>query len=238
MERELRFDQQVFVNPGRPLVYCLGGSKPDDILEVMKYVLEKGVVDDVLTCGVLGQLLLLARGVQLGEKTVNWLTERHYLDYVDDVKDLLSRFGAWIRVPVDLAYNDEGKRTEVSVQNLPGSGIVADIGKNTITAYKSIISKSKTVVTKGPAGVYEVPEFATGTKALLEAIGSSRAFSLVGGGHMLSAIRELGIDETSFSYVSLGGGALINYLSGKGLPAYDALRQAAARAKELEIERV
>jgi phosphoglycerate kinase len=168
--------------------------------------------------------------VQLGETTVNWLTERHYLDYVDDVKDLLSRFGAWIRVPVDLAYNDEGKRTEVSVQNLPGSGIVADIGKNTITAYSSIISKSKTVVTKGPAGVYEIPEFATGTKALLEA--------LVGGGHMLSAIRELGIDETSFSYVSLGGGALINYLSGKGLPAYDALKQAAARAKELEVERV
>jgi phosphoglycerate kinase len=124
------------------------------------------------------------------------------------------------------------------VQNLPGSGIVADIGKNTITAYKSIISKSKTVVTKGPAGVYEVPEFATGTKELLEAIGSSRAFSLVGGGHMLSAIRELRIDEASFSYVSLGGGALINYLSGKGLPAYDALKHAAARAKELEVERV
>jgi phosphoglycerate kinase len=237
MERELRFDQQVFVNPERPLVYCLGGSKPDDILQVMKYVLEKGVVDDVLTCGVLGQLLLLARGVQLGEKTVNLLKERHYLDYVDDVKDLLSRFGAWIRAPLDLAYNDEGKRTEVRVENLPGPGIVADIGKNTITAYKSIISKSKTVVTKGPAGIYEVPEFATGTKALLEAIGSSRTFSLVGGGHMLSAIRELGIDETSFSYVSLGGGALINYLSGKGLPAYDALKQAAARAKELEVER-
>ncbi|MGZ7188666.1 MAG: phosphoglycerate kinase, partial [Halobacteriota archaeon] len=72
---------------------------------------------------------------------------------------------------------------------------------------------------------------ATGTKALLEAIGSSRAFSLVGGGHLLSAIRELGIDETSFSYVSLGGGALINYLSGKGLPAYDALKQAALRVE-------
>jgi phosphoglycerate kinase len=238
MERELCFDRQVFVNPERPLVYCLGGSKPDDILEVMKYVLEKGVVDDVLTCGVLGQLLLLARGVQLGEKTVNMLKERHYLDYVDDVKDLLSRFGAWIRVPVDLAYNDKGKRTEVRVENLPGPGIVADIGTNTITAYKSIIMKSKTVVTKGPAGVYEVPEFATGTKALLEAIGSSKAFSLVGGGHMLSAIRELGIDETSFSYVSLGGGALISYLSGKGLPAYDALKQAAVRAKEIEVGRV
>lgn len=241
MERELRCDQRVFTNPERPLVYCLGGSKPDDILEVMKYALGRGVVDDVLTSGVLGQLFLLAAGRKLGEETDTLLREKRYLDHMGDVKDLLSRFGARIRVPVDLAYNDEGKRIEVGVQNLPGTGIVADIGKETITAYESIINDAKTVVTKGPAGVYEVPGFADGTKALLEAIGSSRAFSLVGGGHMLSAIRELGIDETSFSYVSLGGGALINYLSGKGLPAYDALKQAAVRFKgsrELDVERV
>jgi len=231
MERELRFDQQVFTSPERPLVYCLGGSKPDDILEVMKYALERGVVDDVLTSGVLGQLFLLAAGRKLGEETDTLLREKRFLDHMGDVKDLLSRFGARIRVPVDLAYNDEGKRIEVGVQNLPGTGIVADIGKETIIAYESIINDAKTVVTKGPAGVYEVPGFAAGTKALLEAIGSSRAFSLVGGGHTLSAIRELGIDETSFSYVSLGGGALINYLSGKGLPAYDALKQAALRVR-------
>jgi phosphoglycerate kinase len=240
MERELRFDQQVFTNPERPLVYCLGGSKPDDILEVMKYALERGVVDDVLTSGVLGQLFLVASGRKLGEETDALLREKRYLDDMGDVKDLLSRFGARIRVPVDLAYNDEGKRIEVGVRSLPGTGIVADIGKETIAAYESIINDAKTVVTKGPAGVYEVPGFAAGTKALLEAIGSSRAFSLVGGGHTLSAIRELGIDETSFSYVSLGGGALINYLSGKGLPAYDALKQAAVRVKgsrELEVER-
>jgi phosphoglycerate kinase len=240
MERELRFDQQVFTNPERPLVYCLGGSKPDDILEVMKYALERGVVDDVLTSGVLGQLFLVALGRKLGEETDALLREKRYLDDMGDVKDLLSRFGARIRVPVDLAYNDKGKRIEVGVRNLPGTGIVADIGKETIAAYESIINDAKTVVTKGPAGVYEVPGFAAGTKALLEAIGSSRAFSLVGGGHTLSAIRELGIDETSFSYVSLGGGALINYLSGKGLPAYDALKQAAVRVKgsrELEVER-
>jgi phosphoglycerate kinase len=157
-----------------------------------------------------------------------------------EVKDLLDRFGARIRIPLDLAYNDEGKRIEVGVLNLPGKGLVADIGKETITAYESIIKDAKTVVTKGPAGVYELPGFAEGTRALLKAIGSSRAFSLVGGGHMLSAIRQLDIDETSFSYVSLGGGALINYLSGKGLPAYDALKQAALRLRgslELEVER-
>ncbi|MEI7827311.1 MAG: phosphoglycerate kinase [Euryarchaeota archaeon] len=241
MERELRCDKQVFANPERPVVYCLGGSKPDDTLEVQKYALGRGVVDNVLTSGVLCQLFLLAAGRKLGEETDTLLRDKHYLDHMGDVKDLLNRFGARIRVPVDLAYNDEGKRIEVGVQNLPGKGLVADIGKETIAAYKSIINDAKTVVAKGPAGVYEVPGFADGTKALLEVIGSSRAFSLVGGGHMLSAIRELGIDETSFSYVSLGGGAFINYLSGKGLPAYDALKKAALRAKgsrELETEGV
>ena len=240
MERELRYDQQVLTNPERPLVYCLGGSKPDDILEVMKYALGRGIVDDVLTSGVLGQLFLLAAGSQLGEETQTLLREKHYLDYIGEVEDLLNRFGARIRIPLDLAYNDEGKRIEVGVQDLPGKGLVADIGKETITAYKSIIKDAKTVVTKGPAGVYELPGFAEGTRALLKAIGSSEAFSLVGGGHMQSAIRQLDIDETSFSYVSLGGGALINYLSGKGLPAYDALKQAALRlrgSRELEVGR-
>ena len=240
MERELRFDQQVLINPDRPLVYCFGGSKPDDILEVIKYALKRGIVDVVLTSGVLGQLFLMAAGRSLGEENYKALKENRDLEYISEVKGVLNQFGSHIRTPIDLAYNDKGKRIEVSVQNLPGSGIVADIGAQTISAYKEIIDEAKTVVTKGPAGVYEMPGFEVGTKALLEAIGSSKAFSLVGGGHMLSAIRELGIDEASFSYVSLGGGALINYLSGKGLPVYDALKQAAMRVREthkLGVER-
>ena len=231
MERELLYDQRVFTNPERPVVYCLGGSKPDDILAVMKYALEKGVVDDVLTSGVLGQLFLLAAGMNLGGETYALLHEKRYLDCLADVKELLNRFGERIRSPLDLAYNDDGKRAEVDVQNLPGRGIVADIGKETIAAYISVIKNAKTVVTKGPAGVFEVSGFEVGTKRILEAIGSSEEFSFLGGGHTLSAIRELGIDETSFSYVSLGGGALINYFSGKGLPAYDALKQAALRVE-------
>ena len=102
MERELLYDQRVFTNPEHPVVYCLGGSKPDDILAVMKYALEKGVVDDVLTSGVLGQLFLLAAGMNLGEETYRLLSEKHYLDCLADVKDLLNRFGKRIRSPVDL----------------------------------------------------------------------------------------------------------------------------------------
>jgi phosphoglycerate kinase len=235
MERELCFDQRVLASPERPLVYCFGGSKPDDVLEVIKYALEKGFVDDVLASGVLGQLFLIATGKELGEETNSLLKKNQYLNHIDAVREALNRFGARIRIPIDFAYNDNGKRIEVAVQDLPGTGVVADIGAKTISAYEEILKKAKTVVTKGPAGVYEVPGFENGTKALLEAIGSSKAFSLVGGGHLLAAIRELGIDETTFSYVSLGGGALINYLSGKGLPAYDALKQAATRVNGREL---
>jgi phosphoglycerate kinase len=225
----------VLTNAERPLVYCFGGSKPDDVLNVIKYALERGLVDDVLASGVLGQLFLIAAGKELGEETTSLLKKNQYLDYVEAVRAAFNEFGARIHVPIDLAYNDHGKRIEVAVQDLPGTGVVADIGAKTISAYEEIIKEAKTVLTKGPAGVYEVPGFENGTKALLEAIGSSEAFSLVGGGHLVSAIRELGIDETTFSYVSLGGGALISYLSGKGLPAYDALKQAAIRVKEREL---
>jgi phosphoglycerate kinase len=169
--------------------------------------------------------------MDLGAETHRLLHEKHYLDCLADVKELLNRFGKRICSPLDLAYNDAGRRSEVDAQNLPGTGIVADIGKETIAAYISVINNAKTVVTKGPAGIYEVSGFEVGTKKLLEAIGCSDAFSFLGGAHTLSAIRELGIDETSFSYVSLGGGALINYFSGKELPAYNALKQAALRVE-------
>jgi phosphoglycerate kinase len=109
--------------------------------------------------------------------------------------------------------------------------MIKDIGEGTIQIFKAVIKDAKTMVVKGPPGVYEDSGFEVGTKEILEAIGQSNGFSLVGGGHTLSAIQSLNINEKGFSHVSLGGGALINYLSGRSLPALEALRQAAERYK-------
>ncbi|MGZ4916615.1 MAG: phosphoglycerate kinase [Halobacteriota archaeon] len=229
MEKELRFDKQAFDNPKRPVVYFFGGSKPDDLVEAMQYALNKGTVDCVLTAGVLSQVCLLAQGVHIGDDTTNFLKGRGYLNCLEDVKRLLGQFSEHIRVPVDVAYKRNDKREERDLNHPSDNGVIVDIGGKTIDAYRSIINGAGTIVAKGPAGMYENRNYARGTKAVLEAIGSSHAFSLIGGGHTLSAVRELGIDETEFSYVSLGGGAFIDYLSGKKLPAYEALKQAEAR---------
>ncbi len=229
MEKELTLDRQAFDNPKRPVVYFLGGSKPDDLIQVMEYGLNKGIIDCVLTAGVLSQLCLLAQGAHLGDEAMRALKDEGYLKRLDDVKRLLDQFSTHIRVPVDAAYNVDGKRVEEPLYHPSNKGFIADIGQKTIAAYRPIISNAGTIVAKGPAGMYETPEFSIGTKATLEAIASSHAFSLIGGGHTLSAIRELGINEQDFSYVSLGGGALVSYLSGKTLPVYEALKQAAAR---------
>lgn len=229
MEKELTFDRQAFDNPKRPVVYFLGGSKPDDLIQVMDYALNKGTVDCVLTAGILSQLCLLAQGVNLGDEATSSLKEQGYLKRLEDVKRLLDQFSKHIRAPVDAAYDVDGKRVEEPLDHPSNKGFIADIGQKTIAAYRPILSNAGTIVAKGPAGMYEAPEFSVGTNAILEAIGSSHAFSLIGGGHTLSAIRELGINEQDFSYVSLGGGALVNYLSGKKLPAYEALKQAALR---------
>ncbi|MEM5814698.1 MAG: phosphoglycerate kinase, partial [Candidatus Aenigmatarchaeota archaeon] len=113
-------------------------------------------------------------------------------------------------------------RIESNVDSIQ-KGQVWDIGPKTVARYKEIIDNSHCVVMNGPAGVYEIEDFAAGTKALLEAIARCDAYSLLGGGHTITALERFGIDRKYFSYVSLSGKALIEYLCGKELPGLTAL---------------
>jgi len=231
MEQELRYDRQAVTTPRHPAVYILGGGKPDDNIKVLQHGFQEGIIDKVLSSGVLGLLFLVAREYNLGEETVNFLRNKGHFERLQEVRDLLVKYGQHIDVPVDVAFSSNGKRVEVPVKELPARGVIKDIGEGTIQIFKAVIKDAKTMVVKGPPGVYEDSGFEVGTKEILEAITQSNGFSLVGGGHTLSAIQRLNINEKGFSYISLGGGALINYLSGRSLPALEALRQAAARYK-------
>ncbi|RLI04331.1 phosphoglycerate kinase, partial [Candidatus Bathyarchaeota archaeon] len=131
-----------------------------------------------------------------------------------------------IKVPVDVAVEVEGKRKELSVKTLPTEYPIFDIGTETIKAYSDIIKKAKSIVISGPPGVYEREEFLKGTKEILEAVAESGAFSLVGGGHTVAAVQELGLRDR-MSYISTAGGALIEFLMGSKLPAVVALEKAA-----------
>jgi len=230
MERELNALERVLHAPEKPCVYILGGAKADDSLKISQYVLKNKIADHVLTGGVVGHLFLAAKGVNLGKPNIEFLEKKELMGLISGIKELMNTFPGMVEVPIDLAVDVSGKRKEIAVSSLPTDYMIYDIGENTIRKYSDIIGKAKSIVISGPMGVYENKEFLLGTKKTFEAIAASKAFSLVGGGHTIAAVEELGLAK-KMGYVSTAGGALIEFLMGEKLPGVVALEKAAARIK-------
>ncbi len=222
MERELK-SCQAALQPERPAVIILGGAKPDDCMKIMKYMLNEGALDKALTCGLLGQLMLKATGVSLGRQNEDFLERKQYLKLVPDLVRIYRDYEGKVEVPQDVAEEDEGRRVERKVPGLPCKGLIMDIGEGTISRYREILRSAKTVIAKGPAGVYEKSGFEKGTRAIFEAMRDIKAYTLIGGGDTSVAVEKLGFALESYSYVSIAGGALITYLSGKPMPGVEAL---------------
>ena len=199
------------------LCFILGGAKPKEPIKLMESWIEKNCV--FLTTGVLSLLFLIANGYKLGY-TEEFLKNKGYLDYLEKVKELL-KFANKIYLPVDLAIEKDGERVEISLSELPVDEQILDIGSETAQKYKKEISNSDFVCMKGPAGVYEKKNFEFGTKKLFEILGKN---SLIGGGNTVDALEKFGIDFGKFGYVSLGGGAFVEFLLKKELPGIKALR--------------
>ncbi|MFQ6081668.1 MAG: phosphoglycerate kinase [Candidatus Bathyarchaeia archaeon] len=229
MERELKALSKVLEAPEKPCVYILGGAKADDSLEISRYVLKNNIADHILTGGVVGHLFLAAKGLDLGKPNMELLEKRELMGLVPGIQELMDAYPGKIETPTDLAIEVEGKRKEITVQELPTNRPVYDIGTKTVKKYRDIIRGAKSIVISGPVGVFENEEFMLGTRELFKAIATSEAFSLVGGGHTVAAVRELGLAD-KMSYVSTAGGALIEFLMGKRLAGVVALEKAAAKA--------
>jgi len=227
MEKELMSCEKT-LNPERPNIFILGGVKPSDCLEIMKHMFEEKSLDKALTCGTVGELFLLVKGHDLGTKK-QFFEEKGFLNLVPEAEELLEKYEDKIELPVDVAIEENEQRKEISVEELPTDSFLLDIGTKTAQEYAQMIEGAKTIVMKGPAGIYEKQGFEMGSRKILEAIVNSKAFTLIGGGDTLLAIEKLGIDRKKFSYISLGGGSLITYLSGKPMPAVEALKKAAQR---------
>jgi phosphoglycerate kinase len=230
MERELKALSQVLEAPQKPCVFILGGAKADDSLEISRYVLKNNITDFVLTGGITGHLFLLANGVDLGKQNMELLEKQGILGLVSGIKELIVTYQGKVKVPIDVAVDENGKRKELLVSSLPTEFSIFDIGTQTIKQYCQIIKKAKSIVISGPPGVYEKKEFLKGTKEILEAVATSKAFSLVGGGHTVAAVHELGLED-KMSYISTAGGALIEFLMGKTLPAVAALEESAKKQR-------
>jgi len=228
MERELKALGKVLEAPEKPSVFVIGGAKGDDSLDISRYVLKNDIADYVLTGGVIGHIFLVATGVDLGEPNMKFLEKKDLMGLVPGIKELMKQYPGAIIVPVDLAMEVDQKRKEITVDDLPTNYSIFDIGTKTAKKFADIILKAKTIVVSGPVGVFENPEFKAGSQMVLEAVAASEGFSLVGGGHTVAAVENLGLAD-KMSYVSTAGGALIEFLMGKQLPGVVALEKAAAR---------
>jgi phosphoglycerate kinase len=205
--------------------FIFGGSKVEDSFEVMKKWLADGRAKHILLGGAFSVLMLHAAGNDVGDSK-KYLEDSGLLVSVPAAKEILEKYKDKIILPVDVGLLLDGKRTDVDVGHIK-SGQVFDIGHKTIAKYSDIIKNSSTIVMNGPMGVYEVDDFAKGTRAILEAVAAAKSshkvFSLLGGGHTISAIDKFNMEKSQFGYVSLSGKALIEFLCGQKLPGIVAL---------------
>jgi phosphoglycerate kinase len=233
---DLLFDEVAALNkvmsaPESPSVFVLGGAKISDAFGMMKQVLESGTADKILSCGITGEIMLLAKGYRLGDTKEKFLNDRSLDVFVADAKNYLRDFGDKIEMPSDLAYEENGKRREISVDDLPAEQMFMDIGAQTIAAYEKVINGAGTLFVNGPPGVFENALFADGTKAIWNAIAAAPGYSVIGGGDTVNAATKY-VDLNHINYVCTAGGAMVRYLSGKKLPLMVAMDNAYARDRQ------
>jgi len=226
MERELRMLNKALHEGKRPAVGIFGGIKADDSIEIMGNLLRKNILDKVITTGGVANIFLAAEGKDLGAPNTEFLKKEleDYDQLVEEAKGLLKESGEKIAVPVDLALNDNGKRKNIKVDKLPMDKQIYDLGLDTIVRYCAEIQKGKTIILNGPSGVFEDEEFSIGTIEIFKSVANANAFKVVGGGHTIAAIERYGLAD-KIDHLSTGGGSLINLLSGKKLPAVEALKK-------------
>jgi len=224
LEREVENLTKVLKSKDKPKVFSFGGAKAKDSLKVMEKLLSKGIADVVLTSGMVANVFLLAQGKDIGEVNLRAMKEKGFDSLVEKAKKLLEKYGEKIQVPTDLAFKRDGSRAEASVDEMPNL-MIMDIGIDTIARYSNIIENAAIVAANGPAGVFEIKEFALGSQELLKAMSRCRGFTVIGGGHLAAIAAKQGLRE-KISFISTGGKAMLLFLAGEKLPGIEVLREA------------
>lgn len=217
---------RILNTPQHPSVFVLGGAKISDAFGMIAQVLANQTADMILTAGVVGQVFLLASGISLGQASLDFLSARNLLPFVEEAKDYLEKYGKRIVMPSDLAYEKDGVRHEVDVGDLPiHDALFMDVGQDTVTGYKDMIGTAQTLFVNGPAGVYEDARFSYGTQEIWSAIADAKGYSVMGGGDSLRAANQL-IDSRKIDYQCTAGGAMVRFMTGKTLPLIRAMEDA------------
>jgi phosphoglycerate kinase len=213
---------KAFQNPSRPMAAIVGGSKVSTKLTVLESLMEK--IDQLIIGGGIANTFLKAKGFNIG----NSLCEDELIPAAKSLLNLAEEQGKQIPLPIDVicakTFSKEAEASCKLVGEVEDDDLILDVGPQTAKLYASILQKALTIVWNGPLGVFEFDQFGEGTRVLAEAIAESDAFSVAGGGDTLSAIAKYGVGER-ISYISTGGGAFLEFLEGKQLPAISILAE-------------
>jgi phosphoglycerate kinase len=208
------------------MVAIVAGSKVSTKLTILKSL--AGKVDQLVVGGGIANTFLLAKGFPIGKS----LAEATLVDEANAIIDLMSARGAAVPIPVDVVCGKEFSAATPAVtkraEDVAEDDMIFDIGPQTAATLAGIMKNAGTIVWNGPLGVFEFDQFGHGTETVARAIADSSAFSIAGGGDTLAAIAKYGISD-KVSYISTGGGAFLEFLEGKVLPAVEILEQRAAQ---------
>lgn len=225
MAAELEALGKALENPRRPLVAIVGGSKVSTKLTILRNLAAR--VDQLIVGGGIANTFILAAGGRIGKS----LAEPDLVGEAKEIMRLMEERGGGVPIPVDVVCAKEltptAKAELKAVKEVADDDLILDIGPQSATALATFVRQAGTVVWNGPVGVFEYDPFGEGTKRLAQAIAESGAFSIAGGGDTLAAIAKYGVADR-ISYISTGGGAFLEFLEGKKLPAVEILEQRAS----------
>lgn len=219
---ELEALQKALAQPAKPMLAIVGGSKVSTKLEVLNALSEK--CDQIIVGGGIANTFLAAAGKPVGKSL-------YETDLLDQARALMDKVN--IPLPSDVVvakeFSENAEATIKSVDEVAEDDMILDIGPDSAAALSLVLKDAGTILWNGPVGVFEIQQFSSGTEVLSRAIAASKAFSIAGGGDTLAAIDKYGIAE-QVSYISTGGGAFLEYVEGKVLPAVAALEAAAKKS--------
>lgn len=223
LEKEVENLGRLLDKPVKPFSAVLGGAKISDKMKVIEHI--AGTLDYIMVGGGMAATFLKAAGHKVGGS----FTEDDQMEYVRGLSNKMGGNGAKILTPVDVvvaeAFSDSAPHKNVNVNAIPDGWLIMDIGPKTSGHYADAIGKSRTVLWNGPVGVFEMPQFASGTERIAKAIAAlgPGALTVVGGGSTAEAMNKLKLSD-KVTHVSTGGGASLEFLEGKVLPGVDALQ--------------
>lgn len=215
IEKEVKFLGDAVVDPKRPFVAIMGGAKVADKIKVIENLLEK--VDTLIIGGGMSYTFFKAKGYEIGSS----ILDENGIELAKEIMDKANKLNKALLLPMDIVvadkFENEANTKTVAAESIPSDMMGLDIGPKSIELFNKKIAEAKTVVWNGPVGVFEMENFAKGTRAVADALAKSDCISIIGGGDSAAAIKKFGL-EGNMTHISTGGGASLEFLEGKELP--------------------